>query len=73
MNDTAKMLVIGGIILVVIGLFWQFGSKYVPLGKLPGDISIEKENFTFYFPITTSIVISLILSVFYVVYKLIFR
>ena len=73
MNDTAKMLIIGGIILVAVGLFWQFGSKYLPLGKLPGDISIEKENFKFYFPITTSIVISLILSVFYVVYRLIFR
>lgn len=73
MNNIAKMLIIGGFILVAVGLFWQFGSTYLPLGKLPGDISVEKENFKFYFPITTSIVISLILSVFYVVYKIIFR
>ena len=73
MNDIAKILIIGGFILVAVGLFWQFGTKYLPLGKLPGDISIEKENFTFYFPITTSIVISLILSVFYLMYKLLFR
>ncbi|MBI5072849.1 DUF2905 domain-containing protein [Candidatus Woesearchaeota archaeon] len=45
----------------------------MPLGKLPGDISVEKENFTFYFPITTSIVISLILSAFYLLYRIIFR
>ncbi|MEK6921047.1 MAG: DUF2905 domain-containing protein [Nanoarchaeota archaeon] len=62
MNDIAKILIIGGFVLVAVGLFWQFGSKYLPLGKLPGDISIEKENFKLYFPITTSIVISLILS-----------
>ncbi len=73
MNDTAKLLIVGGFILVAVGLFWQFGSNYLPLGKLSGDISIEKENFKFYFPLTTSIVISLILSVFYVMYKLIFR
>lgn len=71
MNDIAKLLIIGGFILVAVGLFWQVGSKYLPLGKLPGDISIEKENFKFYFPITTSIVISLILSVFYVMYRVI--
>lgn len=73
MNQTAKFLIIGGFLLIVVGLFWQFGSKYLLLGKLPGDISIEKENFKFYFPVTTSIVISIILSVFYVLYKVIFR
>ncbi len=73
MNEIAKMLLYGGIILIIAGLFWQFGSKYIPLGKLPGDISIEKENFKFYFPLTTSIAISIILSVFYVLYKLIWK
>ena len=45
MNETAKLFIIGGIILVVVGLFWQFGSKYLPLGKLPGDIAVEKEKY----------------------------
>ena len=61
MNPISKALIVGGIILIVSGLLWQFGSK-LGLGKLPGDIAIEKENFKFYFPITTSILISLLLT-----------
>ncbi|MCA1057911.1 DUF2905 domain-containing protein [Rossellomorea aquimaris] len=52
------LMVIGGIILV-IGFLMQF----IKLGKLPGDIIIKKENTTFYFPLMTSILISVILSV----------
>ena len=71
MNDIAKLFIIGGIVLVAVGIFWQFGSKYVPLGKLPGDIAVEKENFSFYFPITTMIIVSIIVSLFYLIYKII--
>lgn len=57
-----KMLIIAGIVLVIIGLLWQF------IGKLPGDIVIKKGNTTFFFPIVTSIVISIVLSlIFYVI------
>ncbi|MBD8069328.1 DUF2905 domain-containing protein [Bacillus sp. PS06] len=57
-----KMFIIIGIVFVIIGLIWQF------IGKLPGDIVFKKGNTTVYFPIVTSIVVSIILSlVFYVI------
>ncbi|MFC7440875.1 DUF2905 domain-containing protein [Laceyella putida] len=62
MNPVAKTLIIIGGILVLIGLIWQVGGKYLPLGRLPGDIVIEKENVKVYFPIVTCILISVILS-----------
>ncbi|WP_205635034.1 DUF2905 domain-containing protein [Legionella parisiensis] len=55
-----KILIILGVILLIIGIFWPF-IKNIGLGKLPGDIIIHKNNFTFYFPITTCIIISLII------------
>ncbi|CAM3493820.1 DUF2905 domain-containing protein [Marinicrinis lubricantis] len=65
MNPAAKWMIIGGIVLVILGVLWQLGLKNVPLGRLPGDIRIEKENVRFYFPITTSIMISIIVSLLY--------
>ncbi|HEY8342658.1 MAG TPA: DUF2905 domain-containing protein [Calditerricola sp.] len=62
MNPVAKFLVVTGIVLVVVGLLWQVGGRFLPLGRLPGDIAIEKENVRFYFPIVSSLVISLVLS-----------
>ncbi|MCE0724105.1 MULTISPECIES: DUF2905 domain-containing protein [Legionella] len=55
-----KILIITGIILLITGIFWPFIKK-IGLGKLPGDIIIQRSNFTFYFPITTCILISLII------------
>lgn len=57
-----KTLILFGLLLVVVGLLWTFGSKIPLIGKLPGDIRIERENFTFYFPLGTCILISLVLS-----------
>lgn len=57
-----KILIGLGILTILIGLWWEFSGKGFPLGKLPGDIHIKKENFSFYFPITSSIVISIILG-----------
>lgn len=57
----ARALVIIGIFLVVIGLLWPWIQK-LGLGRLPGDIVVERENFRFYFPITTGILISVLLS-----------
>ncbi|MFC4078332.1 DUF2905 domain-containing protein [Salinithrix halophila] len=63
MNPIAKLLIFVGIALVVIGLLWQVGGRFLHLGRLPGDIVVEKENFKFYFPVVTSILISVVLSV----------
>jgi hypothetical protein len=56
-----RILVTLGIILVFAGLTWPWLVK-LGLGRLPGDIVIERENFRFYFPITTMIIVSLVLS-----------
>jgi hypothetical protein len=62
LNPVAKLLVIGGIVLIVIGLIWQVGGRFLNLGRLPGDIVVEKENFRFYFPVMTSIILSIVFS-----------
>lgn len=62
MPGLGKSLVIIGIIIIIIGLFAAYGPKIPYLGKLPGDIHIKRDNFVFYFPLTTSIIISVIFS-----------
>ena len=57
-----KALIILGIAIVLIGIGWPWLSK-LPLGRLPGDIVINRENFRVYFPLTTMVLVSLILSV----------
>jgi hypothetical protein len=59
-----KMLVIAGVVLIIIGgLVWLAGRfPQIGLGRLPGDIVIKRDNFTFYFPLGTSILISVIIS-----------
>ena len=56
-----RFLAILILVLVVTGLLWPFLTK-LGLGRLPGDIVVERKNFTFYLPIMTSIIISLVLS-----------
>jgi len=58
----AKFFIFIGVIFIIIGLLLYFFKDF-PLFHLPGDIVIKKENFTFYFPITSSILISIVLSV----------
>lgn len=62
MHELAKLLILLGLVLLALGVFLFFASRIPFLGRLPGDIFIQKRNLTFYFPITTSLVISLILS-----------
>ncbi len=63
MQNTGKTIVIIGIIVIIIGIIiWLFGDKLNWFGNLPGDIKIKKENFSFYFPITTMILLSAVLS-----------
>lgn len=56
-----RALIVIGVLLVVVGLAWPWLSK-LGLFRLPGDIVIERENFRFYFPITSMILLSLLLS-----------
>ena len=66
MTGIGKLLMLAGVVLFVFGVLLQFTK----LGRLPGDIVIKKENATFYFPIVTSIVASIVLSlIFYVIGK----
>jgi hypothetical protein len=53
-----RFLIVAGIVLIAAGLLWPWLSR-LGLGRLPGDIVIERENFRFYFPIITSLVVSL--------------
>ena len=56
------MLVYAGLAMVAAGLLWMLMSK-LGLGRLPGDVVVQKKNYTFYFPVVTSIVVSIVLSV----------
>lgn len=62
MPGIGKSLIIIGLIIAAIGVILTFAGKIPWLGRLPGDIYIKRENFTFYFPLATSILISIILS-----------
>jgi hypothetical protein len=61
-GDFGRLLMIAGVVMVAIGALFSFGARLPWLGRLPGDIVIERENVRFYFPIVTSIVISIILT-----------
>ena len=61
-SEIGKALIVTGILLVAIGLLLTFGGKLNFIGKLPGDIRIERENFSFFFPLGTCILVSLLLS-----------
>lgn len=62
MSDIGRMLIIGGILLIGVGAAILLLGKVPGLGKLPGDILIRKEHFSFYFPLTTCLLISAIIS-----------
>ena len=57
-----KVLIFAGIVLILVGMLVTFSGKIPWLGKLPGDIYIQKKGLSLYFPITTSIIISVLLS-----------
>jgi len=64
MESIARYLMIGGIALFLIGGGIYLAAKFgLPLGRLPGDIRIEGENGSFYFPVTTSILVSVVLTI----------
>ena len=57
----AKFLIIAGLVMVGLGLLWMVGERF-GLGRLPGDIVVERGNFKFYFPLATSLVLSVVVS-----------
>jgi hypothetical protein len=58
----SRVLIIAGAVLMAVGLAWPVLTKG-PWGRLPGDLVVKKENFTFYFPLMTSLVLSILFSV----------
>ena len=64
-----KMLILLGVFIILIGFLLLMGEKIPWIGRLPGDIIIRKKNFTFYFPIVTSIVISIILTLLFTLFR----
>jgi hypothetical protein len=63
MQEVGRFVVIIGLLLVVAGvILWRFPSLLSWMGKLPGDISVQKGNFSFYFPVITCIVVSLVVT-----------
>lgn len=74
LKTSGNVLIIIGILTIVLGLVLKFAGKLKWIGKLPGDVVIQKGNFTFYFPLVTSLLISLILSLLlYLVFKFILK
>lgn len=62
-SSTGKWIIGLGLIIVLAGMIiWLFGDRLHWLGNLPGDIRVENENFGFYFPVTTMIIVSIVLS-----------
>ncbi len=64
-----KILLVSGLVLAGIGLLLMLSGKIGWLGRLPGDIVIKRENFTFYFPLATSIVISVVLTLLFWLFR----
>jgi heme/copper-type cytochrome/quinol oxidase subunit 2 len=74
MSEIGKSLIFLGVVVIIVGIVLLFSDKlHFNLGKLPGDISIKKENFSFYFPITTSIIISILLSLLFYLFSKFFK
>jgi hypothetical protein len=66
--DIQRFLIVLGVALLVTGLLWPWLSK-MGLGRLPGDIVIERENFRFYIPIATSLLISIVLTLLFWLFR----
>ena len=63
-----KFLIIAGLLLLLVGLLWPWLGK-LPLGRLPGDIVVERGSFRLYFPVTTAVLLSLVASLLYWLFR----
>jgi hypothetical protein len=61
-NDVGKLLIVSGLLIAVVGVILVLAGRLPWLGRLPGDVYIQRGNWTFYFPLATSIVVSLALT-----------
>ena len=62
MSDTGRLLIVFGLLIAAVGVVLVLAGRLPWLGRLPGDISIQRGNWTFYFPLATSILVSLVLT-----------
>jgi hypothetical protein len=69
MTSLGKPLIILGLVLTAVGLLLTFAGKIPLIGKLPGDIRIEREHFSFYFPLGTCLLLSLLVSLLYWLFR----
>lgn len=69
MGALGKLLILLGVFIIVIGLLLLIGEKIPWIGKLPGDIIIRKEKFSFYFPLTTCLIISIVLTLLFTLFR----
>jgi hypothetical protein len=68
MSEFSKTLIFFGVVLILIGLAAAVLGKIPGVGRLPGDIYFKKGSFTFYFPLATSLILSLILTLFFMLF-----
>jgi len=74
LKTLGNVLIVSGILIVILGIILKLSGKFKWIGKLPGDIVIQKGNFTFYFPLVTCLLASLILSLLlYLIFKFILK
>ncbi|PIU53086.1 MAG: DUF2905 domain-containing protein [Deltaproteobacteria bacterium CG07_land_8_20_14_0_80_60_11] len=69
MSDLGRLLIVLGVILVVVGALFLLAPKLPWLGRLPGDLSFKRGNFSFYFPLGTCILISIILTLIFWLFR----
>jgi hypothetical protein len=69
MSELGKLLIITGLVLAAIGAIFVLGTKIPWLGRLPGDIVVQRSNFRFYFPLATCILISIILTLLFNLFR----
>ena len=68
MNDLGRVLIVAGVVIAVVGVVLLFVGRVPWLGRLPGDIHIERGNWSFHFPLATSLLLSVLLTlVFYLI------
>lgn len=69
LQTVAKFIIISGAVLVLLGILLLFAHKIPFIGRLPGDILVQRKNFTFYFPITTLVLLNLIILLIIYLFK----
>jgi len=72
-TNLGKLIILFGVVLILLGGIMLLFGKLPFFGKLPGDIYIQRKNFSFYFPLASSILISIILSLIFILFNIFFR